>query len=174
MNRNNETIVAIDPGTREMGYAHMQGLTLKDYGVILLRTQATHKKDLLDRIDEEIHRLLAEKQPDVLILEKNRFSQIRSNVRLALAVYRIRSSAKKRHVPVIEYDPRTVRRVVCENGNAVKKEVARTIAVRYPEMKVYLTSDRRWKVRYYQNIFDAIACGMTYFLIHEPIHEEIK
>jgi len=174
MNRNNETIVAIDPGTREMGYAHLQGLTLKDYGVISLRSRRSHKKDLLDRIADEVMRLLEEKQPNVLILEKNRFSQIRSNVRLTLAVYCIRSCAKKRHVPVIEYDPRTVRRVVCENGNAVKIEVARTVAVRYPEMKVYLTSDRRWKVRYYQNIFDAIACGLTYFLIHEPIHEEAK
>lgn len=154
-----------------MGYAHLQGLTLKDYGVISLRTRVTHKKDLLDQIEEEIQRLLAEKRPDVLILEKNRFSQIRSNVRLALAVYRIRSTAKKRHIPVIEYDPRMVRRVVCEDGNAVKMEVARTIAVRYPEMRVYLTSDRRWKVRYYQNIFDAIACGLTYLLIHRSNDE---
>lgn len=171
MNRNNETVVAIDPGTREMGYAHLQGLNLKDYGVISLRSKQTHKKDLLERIDIEVTRLLSEKRPDVLVLEKNRFSQIRSNVRLTLAVYQIRSSAKKRHIPVIEYDPRMVRRVVCEDGNAVKIEVARTIAVRYPEMKVYLTSDRRWKVRYYQNIFDAIACGLTYFLIHGPADE---
>jgi len=40
--------------------------------------------------------------------------------------------------------------------------MARTICTRYPDLKAYFASDRRWKEKYYQNIFDAIGCGMAY------------
>jgi Holliday junction resolvasome RuvABC endonuclease subunit len=165
--RNKTNVLAIDPGTREMGYAHFDGLELIDYGVRNLRTQHRHRQAVFGKVDPIVLRLLQEKRPDVVILEKNRFSQIRSNVRLALTVYRIRSLATRRRVPVVEYDPRTVRRVVCNNGNCRKMEVARTVAVRFPELKVYLSSDRKWKVRYYLNLFDAVACGLAYLLLHE-------
>ncbi len=159
-------VLAIDPGTREMGYAHFDGFELLDYGVRSLRSADGNRQAVFGKVDPIVLRLLEEKRPDVVILEKNRFSQIRSNVRLALTVYHIRSLAKRRRVPVIEYDPRTIRRVVCNNGNCRKMEVARTVAVRYPELKVYLSSDRKWKVRYHLNMFDAVACGLTYQLLH--------
>jgi crossover junction endodeoxyribonuclease RuvC len=165
--KNETNVLAIDPGTREMGYAHFEGFDLLDYGVRNLRTRDDHRQTIFGKVDPVVTRLLEEKRPDVVVLEKNRFSQIRSNVRLALTVYRIRSLARRRRVPVVEYDPRTVRRVVCNNGNSRKKEVARTLAVRYPELKVYLTSDRKWKVRYHLNMFDAVACGLAYLLLHE-------
>jgi Holliday junction resolvasome RuvABC endonuclease subunit len=165
--KNKTNVLAIDPGTREMGYAHFEGFDLLDYGVHNLRTRDDHRQAIFGKVDPVVTRLLQEKRPDIVVLEKNRFSQIRANVRLALTVYRIRSLARRRRVPLVEYDPRTVRRVVCNNGNCRKTEVARTVAVRYPELKVYLTSDRKWKVRYHQNMFDAVACGLAYLLLHE-------
>jgi hypothetical protein len=41
------------------------------------------------------------------------------------------------------------------------KEVARVIVSKYPELKVYLTQDRAWKEFYHQNMFDAVALGIT-------------
>jgi len=37
------------------------------------------------------------------------------------------------------------------------KKVAKAIAAKYPELKVYLTQDRGWKERYHQNMFDVVA-----------------
>jgi len=39
--------------------------------------------------------------------------------------------------------------------------VARVIVSKYPELKVYLTQDRAWKELYHQNMFDAVALGIT-------------
>jgi hypothetical protein len=41
-----------------------------------------------------------------------------------------------------------------------KKDVARIIVSKFPELKVYLTQDRVWKERFHQNMFDAVALGM--------------
>jgi len=54
-----------------------------------------------------------------------------------------------------------VKKAICGNGHASKYEVARVIASRFPELKVYLTQDRKWKEAYHQNMFDAVALGVV-------------
>jgi Holliday junction resolvasome RuvABC endonuclease subunit len=154
-------VLAIDPGTRELGFAHFVNADLWDYGVKQIRDHPGPKAMLL-KVETIINRLVTEKRPDALVLEKDRFSQIRQNARLTLAVMRIHTVARRHGIRVFEYDPRTIRKVVCRNGNATKRELARTVAVRFPEMAQYLHQDRRWKERYHQSSFDAVACGLTY------------
>jgi Holliday junction resolvasome RuvABC endonuclease subunit len=67
----------------------------------------------------------------------------------------------KQNLQVKELATNTVRKALCGNGAASKKEVARVVASRYPELKSYLTSDRRWKEKYYFNMFDAVALGLV-------------
>lgn len=158
-------LLAIDPGTREMGFASFENGELEDYGVKDLR-YAGGNSDILSRVDTVTVRLIGQKRPRYLAIEKNNFSQIRQNVRLTMAVSRIRAIGKRRRIRVFEFDPRNIRKVVCGDGNATKRELARTLAVKYPELRVYLESNRRWRERYYQNAFDAIAVGLT-FLANE-------
>jgi hypothetical protein len=54
------------------------------------------------------------------------------------------------------------------NGWAKKREVAAVIAARHPSLRVYLTQDRKWKERYWQNMFDAIALGLHHQLLIKP------
>jgi Holliday junction resolvasome RuvABC endonuclease subunit len=153
-------LLAIDPGTREMGFACFEDKELVDYGVkAIKRGRAT--RDLFIHLEEILTRLITEKRPKTLVLEKNNFSQIKQNVLLTLAVHKIKAVANRHRVPVVEYNPRTVRKVVCNNGNATKRELARTVAAGIPELKPFLESNRRWRERYYQNIFDAVACGLA-------------
>jgi len=168
-------ILCIDPGTREMGVAFLEDWELLDYGVktikrdlISLAKKPRNRKALFRHLEEIITRLIEEKSPDIIAIEKNLFSQNRNNLILALAVAKIKEIAKREKVSVVEYNPRTVRKTICNNGNATKKELARTIAMDYPELKVYLESDKKWKQRYWQNIFDAIAVGLTYILKNNP------
>jgi crossover junction endodeoxyribonuclease RuvC len=156
----NIKILAIDPGTREMGIAYLEDRHLLDYGVKTLRQGKSHQ-ELFILLEKIIARLIAEKQPDVIALEKNVFSQIHSNLLLALVVAKIKGMAKAKKINLVELNPRTVRKLVCNNGNATKREAARTVAVAYPELKAYLESDKKWKIRYWQNIFDAVAVGLA-------------
>src|SRR3989304_5152111 len=158
----NLKILAIDPGTREMGVAVLEDSNLLDYSVKTFRHRGNPKL-LLAQVDKLITRLITEAKPDVLAIEKNMFSQIQQNYLLTLAVAKIKAVAKRMKVEVREYAPNTVRKAVCNNGAAKKRELARAVALRYPELKVYLDSDKKWKQRYWQNLFDAVAVGLTHF-----------
>lgn len=164
MRRNKNIVLALDPGTRHMGFAAFDAFELIDYGVRNVKGQST-VESMIDAVDRAVRRMISEKRPCALALEKNNFSQIQQNARLAMAISRIMAVARRSRVKVVELDPRTIRKVVCNDGNATKRELARIVAASYPEMRAYLESNRRWRERYYQNAFDAIACGLT-FLSH--------
>lgn len=168
MRRNKNSLLAIDPGTREMGFAAFEDGELEDYGVKDIRYVAG-ADDIFQAVDIVITRLVRQKCPTILVLEKNNFSQIRQNVRLSLAIGKIKVVARRHKVRVIELDPRTIRKAVCQDGNATKRELARTVSVRYPEMRAYLESNRRWRERYYQNAFDAIACGLALYAMDRTL-----
>ena len=38
--------------------------------------------------------------------------------------------------------------------------IAGVVILKYLELKVYLTQDRKWKARFHHNMFDAVALGM--------------
>jgi Holliday junction resolvasome RuvABC endonuclease subunit len=161
MPNGNSSILSIDPGTRYMGYAGFIDGELADHGVKTIRQNGS-LKTMLNHIETIISRLIIEKKPRIVVIEKNNFSQIRQNVRLAIVTQRIKSIAKQYEIRFAELDSRSIRKLVCQNGNATKRELARTICTKYPDLKAYFASDRRWKEKYYQNIFDAIGCGMAY------------
>ncbi len=170
MGSSKHRVLAIDPGTRELGYACFEGSELWDVGVKQIPKKLLPKA-MLVRIDHIAGRLIAEKRPDALVLELDRFSQIRQNIRLAMAITKIHAVARRHRVRVFEYDPRTIRKVVCRDGNATKRELTRTVTMIFPEMKPYLHHDKRDQERYYQNVFDAVACGLTYLMMNSTFKD---
>ena len=46
------------------------------------------------------------------------------------------------------------------SGWATKEQVAKAVVARYPELRAYLIHDRKWKERFHENKFDAVALGM--------------
>ena len=160
MRRNKSRILAVDPGTKHMGFAAFEGTELVDYGVKTIRQGS--ETVILRHVEEIISRLINEKQPDYFVLERNTFSQIKQNFRLTLAIAKMKHIAKKRGIPVYEYDPRTIRKEICNDGNASKIRLAQTIVISFDELKVYLQSDKVWVLRYNQNLLDAVAIGMTF------------
>jgi Holliday junction resolvasome RuvABC endonuclease subunit len=72
----------------------------------------------------------------------------------------IKAVAKRKGLQVISFAPSTVKKYICKDGRADKREVAKVVISKYPELKVYLTQDRKWKEDYWLNVFDAVALGM--------------
>jgi len=157
-------IVAIDPGTKHMGFAAFEGNILVDYGVKTIRQGS--EEVILGHLEEIISRLIIEKRPDYLVLERNSFSQITQNFRLMLAISRMKHIARKHGVLVHEYSPRTVRKVICNDGNASKIRVAQTTVTLIEELRVFLQTDKAWVLRYNLNLLDAVAIGVTFILKH--------
>ena len=108
-----------------------------------------------------ILRLIRDLKPDVIAMEKTFFANNRNSALLNVFSDEIRAVARSRRVPVRAYAPSTVKKRGTGNGRAGKAEVAQVVVSRYPELKVYLDQDRKWKTRFHANRFDAIAVGIV-------------
>lgn len=156
------SLLAIDPGTLHLGYAHFDNRQLVDFGVRDIRQG--NVAVILAHVEQIVDRQLSEKRPSLLVFERNQFSQLTRNDRVVQVIARMQSVAKRRRIPTIGYNARTVRRLITGNGNARKAEAARAVAAKYPETRHYLKGRNATQERYFGNAFDAIACGLAHIV----------
>jgi crossover junction endodeoxyribonuclease RuvC len=156
---NNSKILAIDPGTREMGVAFLEKGKLIYYGVKIIKKRKSPHETLKEG-RKIVLRLIRDFKPKILVVEKAFFTNNRNAALLNVLVDEIKAIGRRKKLKVLSYAPSTVKKFICGNGRASKKEIARVIVSKYPELKVYLTQDRAWKEEYHQNMFDAVALGM--------------
>lgn len=166
MRTKTDTILALDPGLRDLGYAVLHGRRLVTSGVLGLRR--VPKSARLPSARQHVRSWLRTHRPDVVVVEKT----YRHPVPWLNQLHRLSRSAKnlatRQHADFTMYSPQSVRATVAGNGKAKKPEVAIAVAHRYPSLRVYLTQDRRWKERYWQNMFDAIALALHHQATHPP------
>ena len=153
-------VLAIDPGTREMGVALLENGTLIYHGVKLV-TRGRSPHETLQRARAAVVRLLEDLKPDVVVVEKTFIGNNRSAALLSVLADEIKALAKARKLLYESFAPSSVKKTICGDGRATKEEVAKVIAKRFPELKAYLSQNRKWKDRFHQNMFDAVAVGLT-------------
>ena len=107
-------------------------------------------------------------KPRVLVLEHIPKRPLDSLAGLPALGRRLQHLAAGRRIPIVTYSAKTVRRTVLGDGWAGKREVARAIVARFPDLRVHLTHDRKWKERYWQNMFDAIALALHHQAVSKP------
>ncbi len=164
MTKDKIKIVSLDPWTKHLGYASFAGTELTDSGVKTIRQGS--EKVIVEHTLQVMSRMLDEKRPDYLVLEKNNFSQVRQNFRLVRTIIAIKQLARKQGIITYEYDLRTIRKAVCKDGNANKRRVAEILITYFPELRIYLQSDKTTTRQYHWNMFDAVAVGMTFIRQH--------
>jgi len=160
MTRKITRILALDPGTRELGVAvfvngSLVYASVESFGK--LSSSARQIREVLSHVA----RLIRDFRPDVLALERNYIGRNRSRALLKVLVAEIVSLGRQQSLMVVALATNTVREIVVGNGWATKLEVARAIAARYPGLKAHLPPDRKWKRQYRLNLFDAVAVGMA-------------
>jgi len=160
MPKTNIKILAIDPGTRAMGIALLEGDKLVYHAVQTIRKgKTTHAT--LSEVRKAIQRLIADFRPDVLAVEKTFFANNKNAAVLNLFAVVIMAIGRKKGLDVVCYAPSTVKKFITGNGRATKLEVAGVVIAEFPELKVYLNQERKWKESYHLNMFDAVALGIT-------------
>jgi crossover junction endodeoxyribonuclease RuvC len=159
MLRTRTKILAIDPGTREMGIALLEGASLVYHGVKTIKNRRS-AHEILGEGRRIVLRLLDDFRPTVLVVEKTFFSSKRSAL-LNVFADEMQALGKRKGLRVVSFAPNTVKKFITGNGRASKEEVAQVIVARFPELKVYLSQDRKWKLRYHENMFDAVALALT-------------
>lgn len=159
MSKAKSKILAIDPGTKYMGVALLENAALIDCGVKVIRHRRSPHETLW-ACRKIILRLINDFRPQVLVVEKTFFVKNRNTALLNVLVDEIRNIGRRKGLQVLSFAPSTMKKIICGNGRASKEEVARVVVSKYPELKVFLTQDRKWKERYHQNMFDAVALGI--------------
>jgi Holliday junction resolvasome RuvABC endonuclease subunit len=154
------TILAIDPGTRYIGIAVMDGDELVYHGVKTLRRRSSPHGSL-SQIQAYTQRLIRDFRPSLLVIERAFMVRSRTAGLLNVIVDEIRTIGVSHGLTVRTLAPSTVRKRLCGNGRATKRDVARVIAARYPELKVYIGLNRKWKERFHGNMFDAIGLALA-------------
>jgi len=142
-----------------MGVALLEGDKLVYHGVETIKKGKTSHETLRNG-RKIIRRLISDYQPDTLAVEKTFYANNRRvAVQNVLAVV-IMAIGRNKGLEVVCYEPSTIKKFITGNGRASKMEVARVVNAQYPELKVYMTQDRKWKEEYHQNMFDAVALGI--------------
>lgn len=151
-------LLALDPGFRDLGYAVLVGDRILTNGVAALRLLP--RKQRASEVRRLLRHWLASYGPRTLVLERTH-AQPRLTFHKVHELATVAARWAKRHgLAVATYAPQTVRKHLVGNGKATKREVAVAVAGRFPSLRVYVTQDRQWKERFWQNMFDAIALGL--------------
>jgi Holliday junction resolvasome RuvABC endonuclease subunit len=153
--------LALDPGTREMGYAVLESTDLLYFGVHTFPHRCT------------AHRLCAEGQgfvqglldayaPQLLVMEKTWYAKSKRSTRLHGFVEAMEGFAHQQGLMVRAYTPTMVKTMICGHGDATRRDLAETlIRQHYHFLATYLQRDLRTHDKYWQSMFDAVALGLT-------------
>ena len=158
MQQTPQTILALDPGLRELGFAVMKGRRLVTSGVRPLRLLPQPKR--LPEARNLVAQWIRAHHPQTIVLERTYRHPTPSLNRLHLLSTWVSRLAAQEGIHVVVYAPQTVRKHLTGNGWATKQELALVLASRFPTLRVYLTQDRKWKERYFLNLFDAVGLAL--------------
>jgi len=161
-----ETILALDPGLRELGFVVMVGPKLVASGVRpLYLTPARFRIGEGRRL---LKQWIKAYLPDIVIVERTNAHPTGTFNSVHLFASSLLRMCVRRGIHTATYATQTVRKAITGNGNAPKREVAKVLAARFPSLHVYVTQDKKWKERFWQNLFDALALAVFHQNQHPP------
>lgn len=132
-------ILAIDPGTRQMGVAIVDGSGLVYYGVKSFKKKRP-ADELLTATRQVVLRLIQDFRPTILAYEKIFYVQAKNSALLKVQEGEIKRVGHAAGLRVVGYGPSTVRKLLCRDGRATKRQVADLLARRFPELARYLST----------------------------------
>ena len=152
--------LALDPGTRERGYAVLESTDLLYFGVHTFPHRCAARR-LCAEGQRFVQRLLAAYAPKLLVMEKTWYAKSKRSTRLHIFVEAMERFAARLGLLVVAYTPRMVKKMICGHGDATKRDVADTLVRHYSYLAKYLRTDLRTQDKYWQSMFDAVALGLT-------------
>lgn len=155
--------LAVDPGRSTIGVAVFEGAMLQYYGVKTLRVLGTPSAVRI-AASNVLNDLIASYKPTHMVIEQPLVVQQRAEL-LAHVISALKTTARRHGLTISEYAPQTVRRHLCINNKPTKREVARQLAARYPELGRYISAPSKWAGLYYERMFGAVAVGVLSYAI---------
>lgn len=132
MDKKNNIILGIDPGSNLLGYAFLQAIPKKkprivSMGVLDMRDCDTHSEKLA-QIFNELQALIKLYAPSDAAIEAPFYGKnVQSMLKLGRAQGVAIVAAASLGLKVEEYSPRSIKKAVTGNGNASKEQVSRML-----------------------------------------------
>jgi len=153
--------LAIDPGTREMGYAVLEGTELLHFGVHTFPHRLSAQR-LAQEGQRFVTALIETFAPHPFVIEETQYPRSKRSPRLHGFVRGLQHLAKRRRLMVLVYSPTMVKYTMVGDEAAPRRHVAETLVRQgYPYLAKYLATDQRTQEHYWENMFDAITLGLT-------------
>lgn len=158
------TILAIDPGSRRIGYAVFEGADLvvggvKDFGY------HRHSNTVLRGARRLIQDQIRYFRPQIVVIERTFAGYQNKDISKLVAVSEeLRAVPREQALPIVEFAPRSARLIVLGNGNATKAQVAEALCLRYPDLRIHQQQTHLWKETYWSNYYDAVCVGLAYLV----------
>jgi Holliday junction resolvasome RuvABC endonuclease subunit len=150
-------ILAINPGSRYIGWAAFRGPELLDWGVRI--NSAKTPRGRIRVAGHIIKEALERFQSDTLVVKRLHAS--RSSIALDRLADAIRELARRRKLTVHEYSITELEHALCPNVKGNKRQLAAEVTAKYP----ILNSDWQKEVAnrhpYYVRMFEAVALGIV-------------
>lgn len=135
-----EKIIAIDPDIRYQGVAVFQDKKLVFSSVKILYAKGPLRKRLKE-VEKVFSSLIEDYAPNVLAIKRPFPFQTERSRFLKAIIDEIKHLARKERIRVHEFSPLAVRKIICGNADAAKKDAAENVSLIYPELKNRLKKD---------------------------------
>lgn len=168
MTNRHQTILGIDPGTKEMGIAVLRGSTLVASGVKTLRN-GTRPHDVIGQARRVVLGYVEDYAPTIVGIEKPLLIPTKRAALVSVIAQELNARSRDAGMTVLEISPREVRRIVAGNPYAKKIDVARaivrmgyrTLEIRVPKQPPHPVLGYPPKEKYWLHMFDALAVALA-------------
>jgi Holliday junction resolvasome RuvABC endonuclease subunit len=166
MERN--TVLGIDPGTKEMGIAIVRGSTLISFGVHSLRN-GHRPHDVVGQARRIVLAAIEEHGPNIVAIERPLMLPTKRAAILSVIAQELRGRAEDLGLRVVELTPEEVRQAVVGNSRATKIDVAEALVARdfrqlaslVPQRPARAALGLRPRDRYWLHMFDALGLAVA-------------
>jgi RNase H-fold protein (predicted Holliday junction resolvase) len=158
-----KTILAISPGTRELGVAIVANNKLLFYAVKNIVNRKS-KQAILQKVTKILTQLIMDYEVSVLAIKQ--IESFYPNGDLLIAtVNHIKTLAKQLKLTLYQYSSKEVYSIVCNGDKVTNHDIAKYLTVQYFELVKHINQNKlnSWKTNYYGRLFFAIALGLVCF-----------
>jgi Holliday junction resolvasome RuvABC endonuclease subunit len=150
-------ILAVNPGSRYIGFAAFRGPELLDWGVRVIRARTPRGR--LKVADAILIEAIERFQPDTLAIK--RLHQSRSSGSLNGLTNTIKQIAQRRRLRVCQYSIGQLKQALCPEAKSNKRRLAEHMAASYPVLTHDLQKELTNRNPYYLRMFEAVALGVV-------------
>lgn len=150
-------ILAINPGSRYIGFAAFRGSELLDWGMRVISAQTPRGAVRVagQIVKEAIERF----QPDTLAVKRLHAS--RSSASLDRLADSIRELSHSRKLEFHQYSITELKNILCSDAEGNKRRLAAEVVATYPVLSHAFQQEMANRNPYYHRMFEAVALGIV-------------